>query len=157
VSASSKDLGKVIAAPRVAAIAGVIFSVLLIVSLALIRLPVPADPSEPGGWLTDPDRRNAMRLALNLAPFAEIAFLWFVGVIRSRLGTKEDQFLATVVLGSGLLFIACLFGNAALACGLTDAVAAGHVQLPANETYYFVRYTGNALLNVFAIKMAAVL
>jgi hypothetical protein len=67
-----------------------------------------------GGWLTDPDRRNAVRVALNLVPFAGIAFLWFVGVIRSRLGAQEDQFLATVLLGSGLLFVACLFGAAAL-------------------------------------------
>ena len=89
-------------------------------------------------------------------PFAGIAFLWFVGVIRSRSGAQEDQFLATVVLGSGLLFIACVFGAAALTGGLSDAVDAGHVQLPNSETYYFGIQTSNVLLNVFAIKMAAV-
>jgi hypothetical protein len=79
-----------------------------------------------------------------------------LGVIRSRLGTQEDQFLATVLLGSGVLFVACLFGAAALAGGLADAVADGHIQLPQSETYYFGRHTTNVLLNVFAIKMAAV-
>ena len=97
-----------------------------------------------------------MRVALNLVPLAGIAFLWFVGVIRSRSGAQEDQFLATVVLGSGLLFIACVFGAAALTGGLSDAVDAGHVQLPNSETYYFGIQTSNVLLNVFAIEMAAV-
>ena len=116
-----------------------------------------AGRSDRAGRLVDrprPPERD--RVALNLVPFAGIAFLWFVGVIRSRLGAQEDQFLATVMLGSGLLFVACLFGAAALAGGLSDAVAAGHVQLPDSETYYFGRHTSNALLNVFAIKMAAV-
>jgi len=106
--------------------------------------------------LTNPGRRHAVRVALNLVPLAGIAFLWFVGVIRSRSGAQEDQFLATVVLGSGLLFIACVFGAAALTGGLSDAVDAGHVQLPNSETYYFGIHTSNVLLNVFAIKMAAV-
>jgi hypothetical protein len=143
-------------APRAAAVAGVISSVLLIVSLGLMRLAVPADPAAPGNWLADPDRRKAVRLALNLAPIAGIAFLWLVGVVRSRLGVREDQFLATVMLGSGLLFVACLFGSAALAGGLLDAIAAGDVHLPHSEAYSFGRRTGNALMNVFAIKMVAV-
>ena len=92
--------------PRGAAIAGVIFSVLLIVGLGLARYAVPADPSLPGTWLTDPGRRMAVRLALDLVPFAGIAFLWFIGVLRNRLGELEDQFFATVFLASGLLFVA---------------------------------------------------
>lgn len=156
MTAAPKDTRQAIAAPRAAALAGVIFAVLLIVSLGLVRLAAPADPTEPGGWLTDPGRRNAVRVALNLVPFTGIAFLWFIGVIRSRLGAQEDQFLATVLLGSGLLFVACLFGAAALAGGLSDAVADGRAHLHDSETYYFGMHTSNALLNVFAIKMAAV-
>jgi hypothetical protein len=56
-------------------------------------------------WLTDSNSRNAVRLALNLVPFAGIAFLWFMGLLRNRVGTLEDQFFATVFLGSGLLFL----------------------------------------------------
>ena len=37
--------------PRAAAIAGILFSVLLITSLAIIRLAIPADPREAGQWL----------------------------------------------------------------------------------------------------------
>ena len=59
-----------------------------------------------------------MAVALNLIPFAGIAFLWFVGVVRDRVGEREDRFFATVFLGSGLLFVAMLFVGAAVAGGL---------------------------------------
>lgn len=94
--------------PRGAAIAGVIFSILLIVGLGLARYAVPADPSLPGVWMTDPDRRNAVRFALDLVPFAGIAFLWFIGVLRNRLGELEDQFFATVFSQAGYcLWLVC--------------------------------------------------
>ena len=94
-------------APRAAAIAGILFAVLLITSIMLLRLSVPADPLEAGEWLQT--RANTVALALNLVPFAGIAFLWFIGVLRDRLGEREDRFFATVFLGSGLLFLAMLF------------------------------------------------
>jgi hypothetical protein len=37
--------------PRAAAIAGLVFSCLLAVAFALLRISVPADPNEPGAWL----------------------------------------------------------------------------------------------------------
>jgi hypothetical protein len=144
------------AVPRAAAIAGMVFAVLLILGLALIRLSVPADPSLPGTWVTDSDRRSAVRLALNLFPIAGIAFLWFMGVLRNRLGAREDQFIATAFLGSGLLFVVSLFSAAAIAAGLLEALADGHIVLPDSEAYYFGRRTIYVLLNVFAFKMAAV-
>jgi hypothetical protein len=64
--------------PRAAAIAGILFSVLLISGLLLFRLSVRADPLEAGAWLKTSSNRVA--LALNLVPFAGIAFLWFIGV-----------------------------------------------------------------------------
>jgi hypothetical protein len=141
------------APPRGAAISGVIFSLLTIVGLGLVRSAVPADLSLPGIWLTEPDHRNAVRFALNLVPFGGIAFLWFIGVLRNRMGELEDQFFATVFLASGLLFVACLFGSAAVMAALIESVAAGNI---ANETYYFNRHISDALLNLFAMKMAGV-
>jgi hypothetical protein len=142
-----------LAPPRGAAIAGVIFSVLTIVGLGLVRYAVPTDPSLPGIWLTEPDRRNAVRFALDLVPFAGIAFLWFMGVLRSRLGELEDQFFATVFLASGLLFVACLFVSSTMMGALIESVAAGSID---SEIYYFGRYITDALLNLFAMKMAGV-
>ena len=93
--------------PKAAAIAGVLFSVLLFIAFWLFRISVPADPLEPGAWLQADVGR--VTLALNLVPFAGVAFLWFIGVLRDRLGEREDRFFATVFLGSGLLFLAMLF------------------------------------------------
>src|SRR5690242_5442833 len=59
--------------PRSAAIAGILFAVLLTISLVLLRLSVPSRPEDAGEWLSDPTRRRAVRWALNLVPFAGIA------------------------------------------------------------------------------------
>src|SRR5437868_10604 len=83
--------------------------VLLGTSLIIIRLAAPAYQIDPGAWLNDPTRRAAVRFAIQLVPFAGIAFLWFIGVLRNRVGALEDQFFATVFLGSGMLFVASLF------------------------------------------------
>ena len=89
--------------PRAAAIAGILFLILLIASLSPVRISVPADPQDAGEWLSD--NGKAVSLALNLVPFAGIAFLWFIGVERDRLGTNDDRFFATVFLRSGFLFL----------------------------------------------------
>ena len=152
-SAEKSTDERLLTPPRGAAIAGVLFSLLTIVGLGLVRYAVPADPSVPGTWLTEPGRRNAVRLALDLVPFAGIAFLWFIGVLRNRLGELEDQFFATVLLASGLLFVATLFVSSAVMGALIESVAAGDID---SQTYYFGRRAGDALLNLFAMKMAGV-
>src|SRR3954469_810679 len=73
--------------PRAAALAGIIFSVLMFAVFGLMRLSVPPDPLERGAWLAGDTAY--VTLAMNLVPFAGIAFLWFVGVIRDRLGARE--------------------------------------------------------------------
>jgi hypothetical protein len=149
--AAKRSGRQALAAPRGAAIAGVIFSVLMMVSLGLVRFAIPSDFKAAGAWLNEPERRNAVRLALDLVPFAGIAFLWFIGVLRNRLGEMEDQFFATVFLGSGLLFVATLFGVAAVMRALIESTTSGNIGA---ETYYFGHRVSDALFNVFAVKMA---
>ncbi len=107
-----------IRSPRAAAVAGIVFSVLLTTALALVRSVTPSNPTAASDWLADGSRRNAVVVALNLLPFAAIAFLWFIGVVRDRIGEGEDRFFATVFLGSGLLFVAMMLAAAAVAGGL---------------------------------------
>jgi hypothetical protein len=140
--------------PRAAAIAGILFSVLLITSVALIRLSIPADPRDAGQWLAGDVK--PVDLALTLLPFAGIAFLWFIGVVRDRLGEHEDRFFATVFLGSGLLFLAMLFSSAAIAGGIVIAYGASPTVLLSSETYAFARAASYVILNTYAIKMAGV-
>jgi len=59
--------------PRAAAVAGILFSVLLFVAFGLMRISVPGDPFEPGTWLES--SLAHVTLAMNLVPFAGIAFL----------------------------------------------------------------------------------
>ncbi len=155
-SIASSSRQQVLAPPRGAAIAGVIFSLLMIVGMGIARTAVPADLTQPDVWLTEPDRRAAVRLALALVPFAGIAFLWFMGVLRNRLGELEDKFFATVFLGSGLLFVASLFAAAALMGALIGAVAAGNLRSSDSATLYLGRRAIDALVNLFAMKMAGV-
>jgi hypothetical protein len=144
------------APPRIVAISGIVFSALYITSLVLIRLAVPADPADPGAWLADPVFRNWVRLALNLVPFTGIAFLWFMAVLRNRIGLLEDRFFATVFLGSGLLFVAMLFAAVAVAQGVLDTFSAGTAVPRESDAYRVGRRTAYALMNPFAMRMAAV-
>ena len=141
--------------PRAAAIAGIAFSLLLLSILWLMRTSIPADPLEPGAWLGTDTR--AITIALNLVPFAGVAFLWFIGVLRDRLGQREDRFFATVFFGSALLFLAMLFAAAAVigAVVLVATISAPH-ELTSSATFRFARAASYIIVNVYAIKMAAV-
>ena len=141
-------------APRAAAIAGILFAVLLITSFVLIRLAIPANPLEAGVWLQS--HANTVVLALNLVPFAGIAFLWFIGVLRDRLGEREDRFFATVFLGSGLLFLAMLFMSAAMVGGLIIAYTADPGRLIGSSTFTSARAIAYEVMNIYALKMAGV-
>lgn len=140
--------------PRAAAIAGIIFSVLLVTSQLLVRSSIPANPLGPATEVVSHSR--AISRALNLMPFAGIAFLWFVGVVRDRIGMLEDRFFATVFLGSGLLYIAMIFASAGLAGGLIRVLSSGSDSLVRPDTYALGRAEIYQIMNMYAIKMAGV-
>jgi hypothetical protein len=144
--------GQALRTPRAAGIAGVLFAILLTTVLVLLRLAVPADPGDSGAWLAEPNRRRQVILALNLVPFSGIAFLWFIGVVRNRIGEHEDLFFATVFLGSGLLFVAMLFVASAVTAGFLAGVASGG----AADGSGFNRQIGGLILRTYAMRMAAV-
>jgi hypothetical protein len=141
--------------PRAAALAGIVFAVLLGTALVLLRLAVGGSVASVGTWLGSHRERAIVAIALNLIPFAGIAFLWFIGVVRDRIGPLEDKFFASVFLGSGLLFVAMLFVDAALAGGILVYAAARGATPPA-DFMLVSRQVTYALLNVFAMRMAAV-
>ena len=143
--------------PRSAAIAGIIFSLMLGLILTLLRISITANPGQDGRWLTDPARGAWVDLAVNLVPFAGIAFLWFIGVLRDQIGLHEDKFFATVLLGSGLLFVAMMSVAGAIAGGLSgDASTPGVTATTGSHVWTVdVRIT-RLLLNIYAMRMAAV-
>ncbi len=141
-------------APRAGAIAGIVFSLLLITNLVLTRLCVPANPQDAGTWLSS--GWKTVSFALNLLPFAGIAFLWLIGVLRDRMGAGEDRFFATVFLGSGLLFVAMLFVASAVAGGVLMFYGEAPEKLMESGIYKFGRTVAYQIMNVYAMKMAGV-
>lgn len=139
--------------PTAAAVAGIIFAVLFVTSAALIRSGFPTAPVRtlltPAVERIDPGR---VRAGLQLLPFAGIAFLWFIGVVRTRFGRHEDQLFATVFLGTGLLLVAILLVAAAIGAAVLDqnvgrrAVDGSAVRIASNTLYN--------LLYVIAPKLA---
>ena len=140
--------------PRAAAIAGVLFALLLTTTLTLIRLATPSDAGEVSAWLIDPSRNRMIVLALELVPFEGIAFLWFLGVVRDRIGQREDRFFATVFLGSGLLFVALLFVASAVTAAFLGELAARSGS--PKDVSGFGRRIGAVVLHTYAMRMAAV-
>ncbi len=109
---------------------------------------------DPGAWLRT--RVGTVALALNLVPFAGIAFLWFIGVLRDRLGQNEDQFFATVFLGSGLLFLAMLFVASSTIGAIILAYTEQPKELIDSATFRFARAVTYGLVNIYMVKIAAV-
>ena len=140
--------------PRAAAVAGILFSGLLIAAFLLFLSAVPRDSAEHGTWLTT--GLDRVVLAINLIPFAGVAFLWFIGVVRDRLAEAEDRLFATVFLGSGLLFLAMMF----VATAVFGAIVLVHVAHPEalrdSPAFALARAFVFTLVNVYAIRMAGV-
>ncbi|HEY4051377.1 MAG TPA: hypothetical protein VGM27_31325 [Acidobacteriaceae bacterium] len=140
--------------PRAAAIAGILFAALSIAGQLLIRSAIPADPL--GSAVEVVSHAQTISRALNLVPFAGIAFLWFIAVFRDHLGELEDRFFATVVLGSGLLYVAMYFTSAALAGGLLAGLSLGTENLVESGAYAAGRAQIHQISNIYGIKMAGV-
>jgi hypothetical protein len=140
--------------PKAAAIAGIVFSILLITIFVLLRASLPTDATSAIESINV--RAGTIAFAVGLVPFAGIAFLWFIGVVRDRLGSLEDRLFATVFLGSGLLFLAMLFCAAAIVSATVVTFSSAADRRLDPETFAFARRLTFDLMNVYAIKMAAV-
>ena len=138
--------------PKAAGFAGIGFAVLQITSYALMQTSLPAEELHAKGLLAEQARE--MSLALSLLPFAGIAFLWFLGVLRDRLGHLEDQFFSTLFFGSGLLYLAMTFVSAAIYGGLLTVYAIDPDLLIDSALLIFGRAIIYKFNNVYAIRMA---
>jgi hypothetical protein len=155
VTTSATDKAtQALTAPRAGAVAGILFAGLFGASVVLIRLSVPANSADMSAWTASTLSRG--ELALRLIPFAGIFFLWFVGVIRDRLGASEDKFFATVILGSALIFVALTLASSAVAGGLFISLLAGGTEALSLAVYLFVRSVVDQAFNLYAVKMAGV-
>lgn len=141
-------------APRAAAMAGIVFSILLGISLVLTLVSLPSNLQEGGAWLAS--SANNIFLSLNLIPFVGIAFLWFKGVLNDRAGERQDRFLVTVSMGSGLLFLALLFVFAALVSSSILLYVNESDPRTAASIYAFGSLVATQIMNIYVVRMAGV-
>jgi len=151
-------VGNRIRSIEAAAVAGLVFAVLSFISLLLLNSPPdPAAPdSEITAWYADPANRTSLTVGLSLSVVSAVSFLWFVAVIRRRVGDREDRFFATVFLGSGILLTGVmLVGAATLASGaVTVDLADGHV--PDVDVLRALTGLGMTLLILVLVRVQAV-
>jgi hypothetical protein len=138
--------------PRAAAIAGILFALLYSTSWVLIRLSIPAEALEASDWIEQ--QAGNLSLAMSLIPFAGIAFLWFMGVVRDRMGRQEDQFFSTLFSGSGYLYLGMTFASAAMAGGALVLYASDLDLLTGSGVYSLALVVSNRLNTVYAMRMA---
>jgi hypothetical protein len=140
--------------PRAAATAGILFGVLFSASLILMRAALPEELTTDTTWVTSGALQ--IRWALGMMPFAGIAYLWFIGVARDKLGELEDRFFSSVFFGSSLIFLAMVFVSMAIAGGILVTYPTVTAEIPDYSTIIFGRAVMLQISNVYALRMASV-
>ena len=141
--------------PRSAAIAGIIYAILMIAGMVLvynITTDLPADITRE--WLDAWSDRASV--AVTLTPFAGIAFLWFTGVVRDRLGGHEDQLFATIFLSSGIITVVLLFIWSAIFAALMRTSSLAAIGLADDDVYVFGFALMNRIVGDYTLRMAGV-
>ena len=149
---------KVFVSAEAAALAGLACAVIWSVSVLLLeRQPgLGASAAEVTQWYGVTENRVSILLGLNLMPFGSIALLWFVAVIRRRLGAREDQFFSTVFVGSGNILAVLLVVSAAAASVPTLVAHYGGQGVPDREILEVSRGLWYGLFLVSSARFAAV-
>jgi hypothetical protein len=141
-----------------AALAGVACAMqLALTGFLLSRQPgVGASDAELARWFVDPSNRETVLIGLNFAPIGAVSFLWFIAVIRKRIGDREDRFFATVFFGSGLTFAILAVTSAVAAAAPTLVVQYGGVVSPDRQTIALAHGLWFGLYVVGGSRFAAV-
>ena len=141
--------------PRSAALAGILYSLLTIISMVLLSNLVTDAPAD----LTSDQLETwsgSASLVLVLVPFAGIAFLWFTGVIRERIGDREDRFFATIYFGSAIALVVMTFIWAATIGAIFGTLALAADGLIDNDIYIFGFAFMNQIIGNYVVRMAGV-
>jgi hypothetical protein len=138
-----------------AAVAGIICSLGWSLSVrGLLAAPgIGAPDREIERFYADASASRLMMVWLQVLVFSTIAFLWFVGVIRSRLGDREPKLFGTVFFGASILLAGLLFVGAALLAAPSVLVVVGD-KTPSPDAASLTRATAAILLSVFAPRIA---
>jgi hypothetical protein len=142
---------------RAAGVAGIAFAVLVTASIALLRASYGTDPGgDLVAWFAEDVSPTATVVTLYLIPFAGIAFLWFMAGLRDSAAWHEDRLFDTVLLGSGLLFVAMMFASGAATAALVARAGAGGDYPLTEHNVGLARLMSFSFFNVFAARAAGV-
>lgn len=115
---------------RLGAAAGIAFAVLFVAVVFAMGSGLPGGDDtnqDIARYYTEQDRLLNGLLSLYGLTLAGASFLWFLGSLRNRLRRAEEEpaGLASIVFGSGLIFVGALFGAAAAAGAIASSVELG--------------------------------
>ena len=158
IEAALDRAGQQIRAPWAASVAGLAFAILFTIGLVVMKnqpLFTATDAELVRIFSTGQDL-PVLVAGLYLLPFAGIAFMWFVAVIRDQIGDREDRFFATVFFGSGILFVAIEFISTAVASAPSVGVRFLDQAPPTASELQIFRALSYTLLFAFSTRAGAV-
>ncbi|MEI8240216.1 MAG: hypothetical protein WCI22_12425 [Actinomycetota bacterium] len=148
-------LRRKVASIEAAAIAGIVCAVGWSLALrVLLNAPaIGASDADVVHYYADKGRADAVMWWLQVLVISTISFLWFVGVVRGRLGNREPRLFGTVFFGSAIMLAGLLFVGAALLAAPSVLVSVGG-KPPGAEAASLTRATAATILSVFAPRIA---
>jgi hypothetical protein len=152
---TSRQLRRRFSSIHAAAIAGIICATGWSVSLAgLLAAPgIGASDADIVSYYADPSTGTAALVWVQVLLVATIAFLWFVGVVRGRLGDREPKLFGTVFFGASILLAGLLFVGASFLAAPAVLVGVGG-RAPAPDAVALTRSAAAVVLSVFAPRVA---
>lgn len=149
------DIQRKVRSPRSAAFAGIGYSILMITGMIITASINSVRLEDITAELLESWSRKAS-LVILIVPFAGIAFLWFTGVIRDRLGELEDRFFATLFYGSGIIQVVLLFLWGAIFAAIMATKAMMVVESIDTRMYLFGFALMNEIIGNYALRMAGI-
>jgi len=152
---ASRQLRRRFGSIHAAAIAGILCATGWSLSLAglLAAPPIGAPDEDVERYYADPSTGTAALIWIQVLVFATIAFLWFVGVVRGRLGDREPKLFGTVFFGASILLAGLLFAGASFLAAPAVLVGLGG-RNPSPGAVALTRAAAAVVLSVFAPRVA---
>jgi len=140
---------------EVAAVAGVVSAIAWSVSLRglLDRPGIDATRDEIARFYTSADANRGIGVYLALMVVGTVAYLWFVGVVRGRLGQHEARLVATVFLGGSVLLTGLVLVAASLLAAPSLLIEVGG-QIPDPGATALIRTVAAVLISLFTTRVA---
>lgn len=152
---ASRRLRRRLSSVEAAAVAGIVCAIGWSLSLrGLLGAPgIGASEGEISRFYSDRANGTVAVVWLQILVISTLAFLWFVGVVRGRLGAREPRLFGTVFFGASILLAGLLFVGATFLAAPSVLVVVGD-SVPAPEAVSVMRAGAAVALSVCAPRLA---